>query len=95
MPTLCRSRCCSPPGTSPVLIWHRPAQAPLPRAGGSACLPRGGSLPFAQSKEQDLALLAFPALSIFAGGNPALGVGARHFTFQERAGAGEGVSCKR
>lgn len=82
-------------GVSPALSWHRPAQAPLPRAGGSACSPRGGSLPLAWCKEQDPVLLAFPALSIFAGGSPALGIAARRFTFWEGAGAGEGVSCKR
>lgn len=81
-------------GMSPVLSWHQPARAPLPWAGDSACSPRGGSLPLAQSKDQDLVLLAFPALSIFAGGSTALGIGAQCFTFQERAGAGEGVSCK-
>lgn len=77
-------------GVSPALSWHRPAQAPLPRSGGSACSPRGSSLPLAQSKEQDPVLSAFPPLSIFAGSSPTLGIGTRHFTFQERAGAGKG-----
>lgn len=44
----------------------------LPRRG-ARCLPRGGSLPVARSKEQDPALSAFSALSIFAGGSPAPG----------------------